>query len=127
MSVNLQSVDPPPEADEAFRAVLDARADAARGISLARSRADRRLGLARGRAAQILAEAEAFADRRRQQARAAARRFDDLLAQKRRSPELTRSDLYARTVRDVLARTRLIVLPPGETYHIDLNLVDPER
>ena len=127
VSVNLQSVDPPREAEEAFRAVLDARADAAGGISLAQSRADRRLGLARGRAAQILAEAEAAADRRRQQAGAAARRFEDLLEQKRRSPELTRTDLYARTMRDVLSRTRLIVLPPGETDHIDLQLVDPER
>ncbi len=127
VSVSLQSVDPPREAAKAFRAVLDARADAGRGISLAQSRADRRLGLARGRAVQLLTEAEAAADRRRQQARAAARRFDDLLTQKRRSPELTRTELYARTVRDVLSRTQLILLPPGETDHIDLQLLDPER
>ncbi|MEM7584944.1 MAG: FtsH protease activity modulator HflK [Acidobacteriota bacterium] len=127
VSVNLQSVDPPPEAEQAFRAVLDARADASRGVSEARSRADRRLRLARGKAAQILGEAEAAADRRRQEARGAAQRFSDLLAQKRRSPELTRTDLYARTVREVLPRTRLIVLPPGDTDRLDLNLMDPDR
>ncbi|MEM1204608.1 MAG: FtsH protease activity modulator HflK [Acidobacteriota bacterium] len=126
VSVNLQSVDPPPEAEEAFRTVLDARADAARGVSMARTRTDRRLRLARGKAAQILAEAEAAADRRRQEARGAVERFEDLLEQNRRSPDLTRTDLYARTVQEVFGKTRLVVLPPGETDHIDLNLVDPK-
>lgn len=126
VSVNLQAVDPPPEAEESFVAVLDARADAARGISLARTRADHRQRLARGKAAQILSEAEAEADRRHQEARGAAQRFDDLLVQKRRSPELTRTDLYSRGVREALAKVRLIVLPPGETDRLDLNLIDPE-
>ncbi len=127
VSVNLQAVEPPREAEEAFRAVLNARADAARGVSVARSGADRRLRLARGEAAKILGEAEAAADRRLQEARGAVQRFDDLLVQARRSPELTRTDLYARTVREVLARTRLIVLPPGETDRLDLNLIEPAK
>ena len=122
VSVSLQAVEPPPEAEAAFRAVLDARAEAARGISLAQSRAERRLGLARGAAAKILGEAEAAAGRRRQQARGAAQRFNDLLEQKRRSPELTHADLYARIVREALSKPRLIVLPPGETDRLDLNL-----
>lgn len=127
VSVNLQTVGPPPEAEAAFRAVLDARAQAARGVSLAQSRAERRLGLARGEAAKILGEAEANADRRRQQGRSAAQRFKDLLVQKRRSPELTHADLYARFVRQALSKPRLIVLPPGETERLDLNLMEPNR
>ncbi|MCG8459524.1 MAG: hypothetical protein MI919_24865, partial [Holophagales bacterium] len=127
VSVNLQAVDPPREAEDAFRSVLDARAFAARGISLARSRADRRRQLARGTAAQILAEAEAAADRRRRAAEGAVERFEDLLEQKRRSPGLTRADLYNRTVREALARTRLVVLPPGEMDRLDLHLIDPDR
>lgn len=125
VSVNLQEVAPPPEAEAAFRTVLDSRADADRGISMARSRADRQLRLARGTAAQILSEADAAADRRLQQARGATRRFEDLLTQYRRSPGLTRTDLYTRTVQEALPRTRLIVLPPGEMERLDLNLVDP--
>lgn len=124
VSVNLQAVDPPVEAEGAFRAVVDARADAARGVSMARSRADRRLGLARGTAAKILAEAEAAADRRRQQARGAAQRFQDLLAEKRRSPELTYADLYVRATQEALEPTRLVILPPGDASHLDLNLRD---
>ncbi|MEL7059399.1 MAG: protease modulator HflK [Acidobacteriota bacterium] len=125
VSVNLQTVAPPPEAEQAFRVVLDARADAARGVSMARSRADRRVGLARGKAAEHLAEAEAAAARRLQEARGAAQRFEDLLAQKRRSPELTYADLYARSVQVALEPTRLIVLPPGDLDRLHLNLVDP--
>ena len=127
VSVNLQTVVPPPEAEAAFRGVLDARADAARGVSLARSRTDRQLGLARGAAAQILGDAEAAADRRLQEARGAVERFEDLLEQKRRSPELTHIDLYTRTVREALGRTTVVVLPPGETDRLDLHLVEPNR
>lgn len=127
VSVNLQAVDPPPEAEAAFRGVLDARADAARGVSLARSRTDRQIGLARGTAAQILSEAEAAAARRLQEARGAVERFEELLEQKRRSPELTHIDLYTRTVREALGRTTVVVLPPGETDRLDLHLVEPNR
>ncbi len=127
VSVNLQAVDPPPEAEAAFRGVLDARADAARSVSLASTRADRKLGLARGTAAGILSEAEAAAERRLQEARGAIERFQNLLEQKRRSPELTHTDLYNRTVREALGRTNLVVLPPGETDRLDLHLVEANR
>lgn len=125
VSVNLQEVAPPPEAEDAFRAVLDARADAERGISVADSRADRQLRLARGTMAQLIGTAEAVANRRRQEARGAARRFEELLTQYRRSPELTRTELYTRTVQEALPRTRVVVLPAGES--LDLNLFAPER
>lgn len=125
VSVNLQAVDPPREAEAAFRAVLDARSDSARGVSEAHSRADRSLRLARGSAAKVVAEAESAADRRLQQARGAALRFRDLLEQKRRSPELTRADLYARSIQKALRPTRMVLLPPGKTERLDFNLIDP--
>lgn len=127
VSVNLQAVDPPSEAETAFRGVLDARADAARSLSLARTRIDRQLGLARGNAAQILGEAQAAAARRRQEALGAVERFETLLEQKNRSPELTREDLYTRTVQEALGRTHVVVLPPGPTDRLDLQLVSPNR
>ena len=127
VSVNLQAVDPPREAEDAFRGVLDARADAARGISVARTRTDRQLGLARGNVAQILGEAEAASARRLQEARGAVERFEELLEQKRRSPDLTHTDLYTRTVEEVLERTNVVVLPPGQTDRLDLHLVERNR
>lgn len=127
VSVNLQAVDPPLEAEAAFRGVLDARAEAARELSLVRTRTDRQLGLARGTAAHILAEAEAAAARRLQEAQGAVERFEELLEQKRRSPELTHTDLYTRTVQAALRRPTVVILPPGETDRLDLHLVGPNR
>ena len=123
VSVNLQAVDPPPEAEAAFRGVLDARAEAAETVSYARAEQDRALRLASGEAAQLLSAAEAEANMAVQIARGAAERFRELLVQKRRSPELARTDLFARTIREVLPRTRVIVLAPGELPELEVNLV----
>lgn len=126
VSVNLQTVDPPREAETAFRDVVDARAQAAQAVSGARAQRDRALRLASGQAAQITSAAEAMANRRLQAAQGAAQRFGDLLAQKRLSPDLTRTDLYTRAVKTVLPKTRLIVLAPGGIPSIDVNLLDRE-
>lgn len=127
VSVNLQSVDPPREAEGAFRDVLDARAEAAETVSHARAEQDRALRLASGQAAQRLSSAEAEANTSVQIARGAAKRFQKLLEQRRRSPGLTRTDLFARTVREVLPRTRVIVLAPGEMPELEVNLVGDGR
>ena len=123
VSVNLQAVDPPREAEAAFRDVLDARAQAAETVSHARAEQDRTLRLASGQAAQLLSAAEAEANSTVQIARGAAERFQELLVQHRRSPGLTRTDLFARTLREVLPRTRVVVLAPGELPELEVNLM----
>ena len=127
VSVNLQAVDPPREAEAAFRDVLDARAEAAETVSRSRGEQDRALRLASGEAAKLLSTAEAEANTRLQIARGAADRFRELLVQKQRSPGLTRTDLFARTIREVLPKTRVIVLAPGELPELDVNLVGDGR
>lgn len=124
VSVNLQSVDPPQEAATAFRDVLDARAEAAATLSHMHAQQSRNLGLARGEAAQKIGEAEAAAHGRLQAAHGAAARFRDLLDRYRQSPGLTRTDLYTRTVLDVLPRTKVIVLAPGEAPRLDVQLIE---
>lgn len=123
VSVNLQAVEPPREAEDAFRDVLDARAEAAESVSYARAEQDTALRLASGQAAQILSAAEAEANTTVQIARGAAQRFQKLLVQKQRSPGLTRTDLFVRTIRKVLPRTRVIVLAPGELPELEVHLV----
>ncbi|MCP4662784.1 MAG: protease modulator HflK [bacterium] len=124
VAINLQSVEPPPEADGAFRAVSDARAEAAQAINQAQGEKDRALRLARGEAGQIRSAAEATADRRRQEARGAAERFESLLRQRRESPEQAWTELYNTTVQQVLPRARLIFLAPGENPEIDVHLIE---
>jgi membrane protease subunit HflK len=124
VAVNLQAIEPPAEAAGAFRDVADARAGAAEAVSRAEGERGRALRLARGEAEQILEQARAAADRRVQEARGAADRFQALLAQHRQSPGLARVDLYRATVRQVLPRTRLIVLPPGGAPRVDVHLLE---
>ncbi len=124
VAVNLQTVTPPPEAAGAFRAVSDARAEAAQAIERAEGERDRSLRLARGEADKLLTEARAAADKRLQGARGAADRFRALLRQKRLAPGQTRTELYNATVQKVLPRARLVVLAPGEAPRIDLNYLD---
>lgn len=126
VTVNLQSVDPPAEAAAAFREVLDARAQRAEAISRAHTEREAGLRRARGEAAQITHAAAADADRRVQAARGAAERFTRLAQQDRVSSGQTRIDLYTRTIRQVLPRARVIVLAPGETPDVDVNLL-PRR
>ncbi|MEM7052839.1 MAG: FtsH protease activity modulator HflK [Acidobacteriota bacterium] len=123
-AVNLQSVDPPREAAVAFRDVNDAKALAARRVSDAEGEAERALSLARGQGEKLQREAAAEADRRVQQARGASARFRQVLAQKRLTPGQTRTDLWLETIREVLPRTRIVVLAPGQKPEIDLQLLE---
>lgn len=122
VSVSLQRIAPPSEAAPAFRAVSDARAGAARAENLAETERERSVALAQGEASRRLQEAESRAAFRKKQAEGAAARFQALLAQERRSPGLTRADLYLRTVRKVFPRLRIVVLAPGQAPSIDVNL-----
>lgn len=124
LAVNLQSVEPPAEAAGAFRQVSDSRAEAAQAIDKAEGERGRRLRLTRGQAEQILATARTDADARRQQARGAAERFLALLESYRSAPGQTRTALYYETLRQVLPRTRLIVLAPGEAPRLDIQLLE---
>jgi membrane protease subunit HflK len=125
VAVTLQAVNPPPEAVAAFLEVSDARAQAARAVNEAQTRRETSLNLARGRAERSLAEARTWADQRQQKARGAASRFEQVLAQARRTPQQTRTDFYLAMVRKVLPKARIIVLAPGEAPRIDIYLTQP--
>lgn len=123
VAVSLQAVNPPREAAGAFRAVSDARAEAAKSINRAKGERDRQLRLTRGQADRALTEARSFADARKSQAEGAAERFESLLVRARVSPRQTRNELYTSTLRTVLPPVQLIVLAPGERPRITLELL----
>ena len=125
VAVTIQAVNPPPEAVAAFLEVSDARAQAARAVNEAQTRRESSLNLARGRAERSLAEARTWADQRQQKARGAASRFEQVMAQARRTPQQTRTDFYLAMVRKVLPKARIIVLAPGEKPRIDIYLTQP--
>jgi membrane protease subunit HflK len=125
VAVNLQAVNPPAEAAAAFLEVSDARAQAARAVNDAESKRETSLNLVRGRAERDVDEARIWSDARVQKARGAASRFEQVLAQARRTPEQTRTDFYLATMRKVLPRARIVVLAPGGVPHLDIVLTQP--
>lgn len=126
IAVNLQTIEPPAEATQAFRAVADARAEAAEAVSRSEGERARALRLARGEAEQLLGRARSDADRRVQEARGAAERFAALVRRHRHAPEQTRTDLRRDAARRILPRTRLIVLAPGEPPSVSFEFLEDE-
>lgn len=126
VGVNLQTVEPPPEATAAFRAVADSRAEAAEAVSRSQGEKERALRLARGESEQLLSRALSDADRRVQEARGSAERFEALVRRHQVAPEQTRTDLHRDSVLRALSRTRLIVLAPGEAPRISVELLESQ-
>ncbi len=121
VAINLQSVNPPREAEGAFRAVSDARAQAAQAINNAQGEKDRALRISRGEADRELSTSRAAADNRRSEAAGSAQRFLSLLKQKRAAPQLTRIELYNQVIQQVLPNARLVILAPGEPLRLELQ------
>ncbi|MEM9292558.1 MAG: protease modulator HflK [Acidobacteriota bacterium] len=126
VAVSLQSVEPPFEAAGAFRAVSDARAEAARWVNEAEALSARQLRLTRGQAQQLVEEASAAADSRVEEARGAGERFEQLLSRHRVSPRQVEVELWTEALPRVLSKPRLVLLPPG-SRSVDWNLLPPEE
>ena len=124
-SVDVRSVKPPAEVAAAFNNVISAQHQREQTVHRAEGEADRRLAHARGEAKRLLNEAKAQRDRSIQAARANANRFDQLLAQYRRSPQLTATRLYLDTLAEIMPRFRekVIVDSDGE---LDLSILSGE-
>ncbi len=120
-TVNIRSVQPPPEAADSFRDVASARADAARIVNEAEGYANDILPRARGEAQQMLSASRGHRERVVQEAIGDAARFDKLATEYRRNPEVTRSRLFLETMEDVLPRLRKTIVDEGG--NLDLTII----
>lgn len=124
-TVNMESVVPPPEAADAFRAVAGARADAARIINEAHGYANDLLPRARGEARQMLAEAEAYKQRKVNEAIGDAARFTEIAAEYEKASAITGRRLYVETMEQILPRMRKLVL--DSRGNLDLTIIRKDR
>ncbi len=124
LTVNLESIDPPPSVVTAFQDVQNARADHERLISEAETYANGLLPVARGEAERKLSEALIFSDQRLNRAHGDAERFVKLAAEHRRSPALLERRLYLETTERVLPRVRRYVLDPGTDGALPMRIVE---
>ena len=120
-TVNIRSVTPPAEAADAFRDVASARADSARIVNEAEGYANDILPRARGQAQQMLSASHGYRERRVQQARGDAARFEKLASEYARNPDVTRSRLFLETMEEILPRLRKTIV--DEDGNLDLNII----
>ncbi len=110
LQVLLLSVDPPQQVIAAFRDVTAAQQDLQRLGNEAEAYANRVVPEARGGAARILQEAEAYREQIVAEARGQASRFEQIYAQYKNAPTITRQRLYLETMERVLGGADKIIL-----------------
>ncbi len=101
-TVNLQDAQPPEEVQDAFTDAVKAREDEIRQKNEAEAYKNEILPKARGLAARKIEEANAYQEKVIAQARGEAERFEKLLIEYEKAPEVTRQRLYLETMEQVL-------------------------
>jgi membrane protease subunit HflK len=106
VTVELQDVTPPDTVKPAFNEVNEARQDRERTINQAQEQANKEIPKARGVAAQNISQAEGYALERVNRANGEANRFNAILGQYTRAPEVTRRRLYLESLTSFLAEVK---------------------
>lgn len=109
-AVNLQDAQPPEEVQHAFEDAIKAREDKQRYIREAEAYTNDILPRARGAAARRVLDAEAYKAKVVEEAKGEASRFEKLLVEYDRAPEVTRKRLYIESIENVLANTETVLL-----------------
>ncbi|MGB5708778.1 MAG: FtsH protease activity modulator HflK [Arenicellales bacterium] len=109
-SVEMQNAQPPEQVKDAFDDVVKAREDEVRLKSLAQAYENDIIPRTRGFAARILQEAEAYKASVTARAEGESERFNKVLTEYSKAPEITRDRLYLETMEEVLSRSSKIVI-----------------
>lgn len=120
-SVNLESVKPPPETEDAFRDVASARADLSRIVSQAEGYANDVVPKARGEAQQLLEEAAGYKQRKINEASGDAERFNQVAAEYAKAAQVNGSRLYLETMEQILPRIRKTFV--DRNGNLDLTII----
>jgi membrane protease subunit HflK len=107
---NLEDVNGPSQVREAYSDVIRAREDRERFIEEARVHANSVIPDARGRAARVVQEAEGYKEATIALADGEASRFDAVLEEYLKAPEVTRKRLYMQTMESVFARSNKVLI-----------------
>ena len=110
VTVNMGEAQPPEEVQDAFEDAIKAREDEQRIINEANAYRNDVVPKARGDAQGMLEQAEAYKTRVVKSAEGETSRFDQLLAEYQRSPEVTRERLYIDTLEKVLSRSAKVMI-----------------
>ncbi len=110
VSVNMQDAQPPEQVQDAFHDAVKAREDEERLKNIAQAYSNDILPKARGDAARQLEEANAYKARVVAESEGRAARFDSVLAEYKKAPQVTRERLYLDSLESVLANSSKVMV-----------------
>ena len=108
--VNFEDSNPPSQVQDAFDDVIKAREDEERFQNEAQSYANSKVPEAEGESARIIEAARAYKEEVIARADGEAKRFELLLAEYQKAPEVTRQRLYLSTMEEVMSASSKILV-----------------
>ena len=112
-SVNMQSANPPEEVKASYDDAIKSREDEQRKINEAEAYRTEVVERAQGDAARIRLESQAYKEQVVARAEGEARRYEQMLTEYQKAPQVMRDRLYLETVETVLRDTTKIVIDGG--------------
>ena len=110
LTVNMGEAQPPEQVQDAFDDAIKAREDEQRIINEANAYRNGVVPQARGDAQGLLEKAAAYKTRVTKSAQGETSRFNQLLAEYQRAPEVTRERLYIDTLESVMSRSPKVMI-----------------
>ena len=114
VTVKLQNVTPPAEVRPSFDEVNKAKQDSERMVNEAWQVYNDRVPQAQGEKEKVVSQARGYESERLNTAKGDANRFDAILKEYRKAPEVTRKRLYLEAMADIYGKTK-------EKYILDEN------
>ena len=108
--VNIEDSSPPDQVQEAFDDVIKAREDEVRARNEAETYANGLVPEARGQAPRMLQDAEAYKEQVISEAQGDAARFNLLLAEYQKAPEVTRNRLYLESIQGIMSNSTKVMV-----------------
>ena len=129
LAVTIDRSDPPQQVIEAFNDVNVAEQDAETNINQATQFANEVVPQARGTGQRILQEAEAYHDQVLADAQGEASRFEQIYAEYRKAPRVTRERMYLETMERVLERSDKLIMDQdsGAVPYLPLERTQPQN
>jgi len=109
-TVNVEDSNPPRQVQQAFDDVIEAREDEERFKNEAQAEVNQILPRADAEARRIVEDATAYKGKVIAEAEGEAKRFEYLLAEYRKAPEVTRQRLYLDAVQEVMSKSSKIMI-----------------
>lgn len=122
--VNVESTQPPPAVQDAFREVQRAREDEQRVKEEAETYRNKVVPEARGKAQRMIEEASAYKEQVVERANGETARFLELLAVYQLAPVVTRERMYLQTLETVLSNTSKVLVDTQSSGNMMLLPLD---